>query len=293
MKIIKIVEKFRIWFGLSILIICIGVAFAAAKGLNYGIDFTGGTMLQINIGKTVSIDDSKNMISKYNLSPEIQHAGEGKTQIIIKTKKALGVDERTEIFKIFKDKYALKDSALMSTEQFGPSIGFEMEQKALIAVLIASAAMLIFIAIRFEFKFAVAAIVALFHDIVILFAIYAVFGVPINMSFIAAILTIVGYSMNDTIVVFDRIRENLSIMKKVDPIEVANMSLIQVLPRSINTTLATILVIVALYILGVPSIKEFTFPLIAGIFFGAFSSVFIATPLWAIWSSKKKLSEIK
>lgn len=288
----KIVENAKIWFGISIVIMLIGLGFIMTQGLNYGIDFTGGTMLQINIGKTISVDEAKSVVAKYNLQEEIQHTGAAKAEIILKTKQALDTNKRTEIFNLYKTKYNLKEEDFRGSEQFGPAIGQEIQWKALQGVLIATVLMLVYISWRFEYIFGVAAIVAMFHDVFFLICIYAVLRIPVNSAFIAAVLTILGYSINDTIVVFDRVRENVKIMKRATFAEIADATVFQTLSRSINTTLATILVIIALYVMGVPSIKEFTFPLIAGIAMGAFSSIFIASPIWAIWNSKIKPKNI-
>lgn len=291
-KPLKIVENAKYLFGASALVMVVGLVLAMTVGMNKGIDFTGGTMLQIDIGKTISVAEANEVIKSQNLHADIQHAGTDKTEIIIKTKQSLDTPERTAIFDLYKEKYGLKDEAFRGSEQFGPSIGAEIQNKALIAILIASVCMLIYITFRFEYVYGVAAIIALIHDVLILLAVYAIFRVPLNSTFIAAVLTIVGYSINDTIVVFDRVRENVKIMKRATFTDIANISVTQTVARSINTSLTTVLVILALYVMGVPSIKEFTFPLIIGITVGTFSSVGIASPIWAIWKSKEKPKNI-
>ncbi|MFZ5966036.1 MAG: protein translocase subunit SecF [Bacillota bacterium] len=281
----KIVEKSRIWFGLSIAIIVIGLAIGFIQGFNLGIDFTGGTSMQINLGKEVKVDEIKDITSKFALDADIVHVGENKEEIMIKTKKDLNNNERQEIFAAFKEKYNLKDEDFRQAEQFGPTIGKEIQKRALLSVAIASLGMLIYITFRFEFKFGIAGIIALIHDVLVVIAIYAIFRIPVNSSLVAAILTVVGYSINDTIVVFDRIRENIKFMKKNNYAEIADVSINQTLARSINTSLTTLLTIVSLYILGVDSIKQFALPLIAGITTGAYSSIFIASPIWVIWKN--------
>ncbi|MFT9494027.1 protein translocase subunit SecF [Anaerosolibacter sp.] len=284
----RIVEKSKIWFGLSIAVIVIGLFVGLINGFNMGIDFTGGTMMQINIGETIGVEEAKDITSQFALDADILHAGEEKQEIIIKTKKDLDNKEREEIFNVFKEKYNLQDEDFRQAEQFGPTMGKEIAQKALLSIAIASIGMLAYITFRFEFKFGVAGIIALIHDVLVVVAIYGLFQIPLNSSLVAAVLTVVGYSINDTIVVFDRIRENLKFAKKPDYAGIANESINQTLARSINTSLTTLITIVTLYVLGVESIRQFALPLIAGIATGAYSSIFIASPIWVIWKNWEK-----
>lgn len=281
----KIIERKKIWFGLSIAIIVIGLLIGAIRGLNLGIDFTGGTMMQIDLGKEVSVEEVRELTSKFDLKAEILHAGEEKNEVIIKTKKNLANKDRKEVFNAFKEKFDLKDGDLRQAEQFGPSMGEETQRKALKAIAIAAVGMLIYITLRFEYKFGVAAILTLIHDILVVLALFAIFRIPVNSSFVAAMLTIVGYSINDTIVVFDRIRENIKFMKKKRYDEVVNESIGQTITRSINTSITTLVTIGTLYIFGVESIKAFALPLVVGIVTGTYSSIFIASPIWASWKN--------
>ncbi|WP_165000349.1 protein translocase subunit SecF [Anaerophilus nitritogenes] len=277
----KIVSKKKLWFSLSIAIIVIGLIMGMFRGFNLGIDFTGGTMMQVYLGKTVPVNEVKEVIAKFDLDAEILHAGDKKEEIIIKTKKDLNTNERQEVFESLKDKYNLKDNEPRQAEQFGPSMGSEIQRKALISIGIAALGMLIYITFRFEVKFGVSAILALIHDILIVLSVFAIFRIPLNSSFVAAMLTIVGYSINDTIVVFDRIRENMRYVKKKNYEEVVDMSINQTITRTINTSLTTLVMIAVLYIFGVEAIKTFTLPLILGTAVGTYSSIFIASPIWA------------
>lgn len=279
----KIVERYKIWFGISIAVMIIGLFMMFTKGLNYGIDFTGGTMIQIEMGQKVSVADLEKTIAKFDLKPEILHVGEAKTEVMIKTTEALDTGKRDEVFNTIAEAYKLNQDAFRGSEQFGPAVGKELQQKALIAIAIASVGMLAYITLRFQLVYGVAAITALLHDILILLSVYAIFQIPVNSPFIAAILTVVGYSINDTIVVFDRIREKLREKKKESFADVANASIQSTLARSINTSLTTVIVISGLYVFGVESIKTFSLPLIVGIAVGTFSSIFIASPIWALW----------
>jgi len=176
--------------------------------------------------------------------------------------------------------FAITDQDVLTVEQFGPSVGKELRNNAIMAVLIAALGMLVYIVIRFEWKFGVAAIVGVAHDILIVIAFYGLFNVTINSPFIAGVLTVVGYSINDTIVVFDRIRENLGIMKKNNTGDLIDKSINQTLGRSIMTSFTTLIVMVPLYLLTTSTIREFTLPLMIGVLVGCASSVFIASPIY-------------
>jgi len=286
----NIAGKYKMWFTISLVIFLIGAGVIFTKGFNLGIDFTGGTMMQLEIGKTISVDEAKEVIAEFNLNPEILHAGVEKTEIIIKTKESLDNTQRMAVMNKVIETYNLDSkTAIRGAEQFGPSIGSEIRNKAMISILVAAVFMLAYITFRFEFVFGIAAIIALLHDVLFLLTIYAVFRIPVNSSFIAAVLTIVGYSINDTIVVFDRVRENVKVTKVKSYFDVADLSLKQTITRSINTSLTTALVIGSLYFLGVEAIKDFALPLLAGILVGTYSSIFIASPVWALIRTNLKV----
>ena len=278
----KIVEKSKIWFSISLAIILIGVVLMCARGLNFGIDFKGGTKLVVELGDNFDKVEVDNIVKEY-ASDAVTKTVEG-TQYEIKSTE-LDETKTAELFDALKEKYTLDDSALVSETQIGPSVGKELSRNAIIAVLVACVAMLVYIAIRFEFTFGVAAIGALIHDVLITLSVYAIFDIPVNSSFIAAMLTIVGYSINDTIVVFDRIRENNHSMRRSNPAEIANKSINKTLARSINTSLTTLIIIGAVNVF-VPTVREFSFPLLIGIAAGAYSSIFIASPIWVILKNK-------
>lgn len=225
---------------------------------------------------------------RFDTDAAITYVGEDRTQVQIKTKLDLTEAQRGELFNSFKEKYDLKPEALLSEQNVGPTIGDQLKRQALLSVVLAGLGILIYITFRFEFRFGVAAVIAFLHDVLVVLAIFAVFKLPINSSFIAAILTIVGYSINATIVIFDRVRENRALMKKMSLAELVNVSVSQTMARSINTSLTTLITISMVYIMGVESIKEFALPIIAGLIAGAYSSMFVAGPLWAIWKSSSK-----
>lgn len=282
MKIINITEKYKLWFAISALIILLGVVMIFVRGFNEGIDFTGGTMIQVDLGRTISVSDIQDAIDEFDLNAEIVHAGEERNEVIIKTGLSLNNDERMAIVQALKTSFGEETTEFRGANQFSPNIGAEIRGRALLSVAFASLLMLLYISIRFEPIFGVSAVIALVHDVMILLSIYAIFGLTINQSFIAAILTVVGYSINDTIVVFDRVRENVGREKNKSHFEIANLSISQTIVRTLNTSLTTLLVIGALFIFGTSTIREFAFPLLAGVLVGTYSSIFIANPVWAL-----------
>lgn len=289
----KIIEKTKIWFAISIIITIIGIGFLATKGLNYGIDFKGGTLITLNINQKFNKADVNDIIDKYAKEKySTKVADEGKEIQIIVQEGVLDEEKTNALIDEIKEKYSLEDSALIGKENIGATVGNELKKKALLALGVSSLAMLIYITARFEFSYAAAAIIALLHDVFITVSFYAILGIQVNTPFIAAILTIVGYSINDTIVIFDRIRENVKRNRRMNSAEIANMSITETMTRSINTSLTTLITIVAVYVM-VPSIREFSLPLIVGIACGAYSSIFIASPLWVIFKNAKQKKKAK
>lgn len=283
----NIIKNKKIFFGISLAIIIIGLSLSLVRGFNLGIDFTGGTLIEIQMNDYIETSEIREITDTFDNSASINHIGEERDIVQIRTIESMNNEARLNVFNQFKEKYSLTENEPLRSEQFGPAIGREIQNKAFLSVIIATIGMLIYITIRFQFSYGIAAIVALLHDVLIVLAVYSIFRIPVNSPFVAAMLTVVGYSINDTIVVFDRIRENLKTAKRNTYDIVAETSIRQTLTRSINTSLTTLLAITALYILGVESIKEFTFPLLAGITIGTYSSIFIASPTWVLIKSKK------
>ncbi len=282
----NIIKNRKIFAICSLAVIIIGLLMFFIRGLNYGIDFTGGTLIQINVGKFIPVDEVREIMDKYDKDASILHAGTEKDELIIKSTLDLPNDTITSIINEFIEKYDLSKNNFQS-QKFGPFMGKEIRSKALLSTVIATVLMLIYITWRFEFNFGIAAIIALVHDILVMVAVYSILRIPVNSSFIAAILTILGYSINDTIVIFDRIRENTKLYPKESIDNLINNSIKQSLRRTINTSLTTLISVLVLYILGVEDIKVLALPLMIGIITGTYSSLFIASPIWYELKNRK------
>lgn len=287
-----------IYIAVSVAIILVGLVFFLVSGFNIDIDFAGGTSIMFDAGQTTTKDEVAQVVEEaLGFAPSaVQPSLDNPNEMTIKTKN-LTESESDAVISALKTKYSLaEDYSNYSISTFTPAYGKQLAGEALWAVLIAVILMLIYITIRFEFLSGISAIMALIHDVLIMVSVYAIFKVPVNSSFIAVVLTILGYSINNTIIIFDRIRENNKLAKKETFAEITNKSISQTLGRSINTTITTFIMVATLYILGVESIKEFALPLIIGILGGAYSSIFIVSPLWAMmktagYNSRKKAAQ--
>ncbi len=275
----NIIKNRRYSYMISLVIILAGLIMFFTNGLNYGIDFTGGTMIQLNIGTFVEVEDAREIMDKYDESASIIHAGSGKEELIVRSSLDLGNTEISNIVDEFVGRFQM-DPDNYQAQKFGAFMGKEIRNRAILSIGIAALLMLAYISFRFQFKFGVAAIVALIHDILIALSIYSLLRLPVNSSFIAAMLTIVGYSINDTIVIFDRIREELRLNQKKGLEETIEDSVKLSLRRTINTTITTVIAVGSLYVLGVEDVKVLALPLLLGMLSGTYSSLFIATPVW-------------
>lgn len=261
------------------------VLYIVHGGFNFDVEFMGGIRMQVNMHTDFDNKEVADLIQEKTVdtvSAKVQ-TGDNPQVAVIKTPP---VDEtvKTEIFNALKDKYNLSDDDLLSVSSASASFGNEIQRKALLYTLLAIICILIYIAIRFEWRSAIMAVIALAINVLIMAAIYAITNIPLNTNFIAAMLTVVGYSINNTIVIFDRIRENTKSRKKNETIsEMVNRSVFETMGRTINSTITTLITIVLIYILGVSAIKEFALPLIVGILAGAYTSIFIASTFWASW----------
>lgn len=278
---LKIVERAKYFCILPIVIILVGIIFLIAMGgFVQDVDFAGGMTMYVEMGKEVDFDEVADVVKGADASitsPKVL-SSDG-TQIIIQTT-PIERDVRDKIITALKDHFSLDDAAILQVEDVTAAMGSELRGQALKAALIACLLMLIYISIRFEFFTGASAVICLLHDVLVMLAFYAIFRVPINANFIAAMLTIIGYSINNTIVVFDRVRENQGKVQKSDLTALVNTSVKQTLRRSCFTTLTTIIPVIFLYILGVDAIREFALPLMVGLIAGTYSSVLLAGPIW-------------
>lgn len=291
----------NIYFSISGLIIILGIISLLVVGLNLGIDFESGSRVEINIDKPFIEKDVLDLllvaenkaieqkIEDVDLKPSsITTAGNNNEIAIVRFDKIVDSSILPIIKEVFRAEYG--EHVDIAESMVDPTIARETAKNALYAVLAASVGIIIYVTIRFEYRFAVAGVVALLYDAFFIIAAFSILRIEIDMTFIAAVLTIVGYSINDTIVIFDRIRENMKNVKlktKEQLEEIVNRSLNQTLVRSINTTLTVIMVALALYLLGGSGIKNFSFALLLGLFSGAYSSIFIASQIWVIWKAKE------
>ena len=295
-KSIDFIGKKAVFFTISGIIIAAGLismgvhSATEGKALNYGLDFMGGTSTTADFGKDMSIEDIEKdivpYVEKVTGDSDVQATKvEGTTQVTIKTR-TLSLDERQELEDTLAENCDV-DASTITSQSISSTISGEMRSDALKAVIVSCIFMLLYIWFRFkDIRFAASAILALVHDVLVVITVYALVRISVGSTFIACVLTIVGYSINDTIVIFDRIRENLALKTGKQTAEelreVANKSLTQTLSRSINTSITTFIMVVMLYILGVASIRDFSLPLMAGLVCGAYSSICIATELWYV-----------
>lgn len=259
------------------------------KGPHYGIDFLGGTSIELEFEQPIAISDVRSAVSKAGFgNAEIKNFG-APNEILIRVQEQEAGTEisgaiKASISKAFPD----NSYTVQLVEKVGPKIGAELRSSAFWAILIALLGILMYISWRFEFMFAVGAIVALFHDVLITLGVFSVLGLEISLAIIAAFLTIVGYSLNDTIVVFDRIRENLKVLRRETYEAVVNTSINQSLTRTIVTSLTTLAVVTILYFFGGEVIHNFAFALIIGVLIGTYSSIFIASPIVVEWEKRRE-----
>ena len=294
-----IIGKRKISYAISSLLIIASLFFMVTRGFNMGIDFTGGTIMDLRFEKAVNINDVRAVLNEYNLSNStIQLSGESSSStesenVMIRTVD-LEEQERKEVMAGLTDK--LGAYQVLREEKVGATMGTELIMNAIYATIISWLLIIAYVSYRFEFKFGISAVLGLAHNVIIVLGAFALTQRQIDSSFVAALLTIIGYSINDTIVIFDRIRENLKLhfRKNGDIVELVNTSIYQTMTRSIYTVSTVLFATFALYFFGGDTTKDFAFALLIGFFCGAYTSIFIASPLWVTfrrYSDKKRLAK--
>ena len=280
MKFIQFNKFYRLFNIFSITLILISILFLVIKGLNFGVDFKGGTLIELRTNNNIQISNIRDAFGKMNLGDvSVKNFG-NENDYIIKFEKKNSNDPNfiTEI-KDELSKSIGNNFDIRRVENVGPKVSAELLKSGIIAIGLSLAAMLIYIWIRFEWQFSLGAIAALFHDVIITLGIFSIFSLEINLSIVAAVLTIVGYSMNDTVVIFDRVRENLKKISDIKIFELTNISINETLSRTIITSVTTLLALISIFIFGGEILKGFSFAMILGVIIGTYSSIYIANPI--------------
>ena len=297
MKNFDFVGRRMIFFAISIVVILAGVVSFFVRGFNLGRDFTGGTQMSFvlrekNDGdKTVAVNDSVLSDIKAIYTAEgindadvVKNSEDG--SVTVNNGTVLTAEQQDKIKKAVAEKYTINDDECEYSSTSG-SVSRDLKDKAVKGILIAVALMLLYIMFRFNWRSGIAAVICLIHDVLIMLSAYTMLGIPMDSNMIAAVLTIVGYSINATIIIFDRVRENVRGNKKMSFAESANLAVNQTVTRSINTTLTTLFTIGLICLLGPTSIKQFSLPIIVGVIAGLYSSVFLSTNIWIMLKGKK------
>jgi preprotein translocase subunit SecF len=286
-------SKFRLANIISLVLFVTSVIFIIFKGLNYGIDFKGGTLIELRSNNT-NASSIRSLLNNMDLGDvnvkkfgqigdyliKVEQKENDSNKIILQIKKNLSDNLNTEI-------------NFRRVENVGPKVSSELLQSGIIAISLSLAAMLFYIWIRFEWQFSIGSIIALFHDVVITLGIFSILSLEINLSIIAAVLTIVGYSMNDTVVIYDRIRENLNKYNRLNISEIADLSINDTLARTIITSATTLLALLSIFILGGEILRGFSFAMILGVLIGTYSSIFVASPILNFFKVTYKTLEKK
>lgn len=292
---IDFIGNAKSFFAVSALMVVASLVLLATRGLNYGIDFAGGTEMQIRFNETVSTDDFRKVVSELGLAKaQVQSfdsdsefvlrlpSAEGKTEKEISQAGAEQVKRATEAF---LTKYP--GAEIRRVDSVGPQIGSELKRNGILAILYALLLILIYVGLRFDYEFAPGAVICLFHDAIITLGIFALVGKEVNVQTLAAILTIIGYSLNDTIVNYDRIRENIQKKLSKNLGQLINTSINETLSRTIWTSVTTMLAVISLYFIGKGVISDFAFTLGIGVVVGTYSSIYVASPMVLLLSKKK------
>ena len=273
----------------SIVFVICSILLLSFKGLNYGIDFKGGTLIELRSNDSnVTVSKIRSTLLNMNLGDVSVKKFGNENDFLIKFEKK---DNNLTVIENIKDNLSKNvsfDFNFRRVESVGPKVSSELLKSGIIAILVSLGAMLIYIWIRFEWQFSVGAILALFHDVILTLGIFSLFSLEINLSIVAAVLTIVGYSMNDTVVIFDRVRENLKKFSDIKIFELTNISINETLSRTIITSITTLLALLSIFFLGGEILKGFSLAMILGVVFGTYSSIYIANPILVLFKVSQK-----
>ena len=287
-------SKFKTFNIFSLIAFFVSVLFIIFKGLNYGIDFKGGTLIELRGNNNVSTAEIRSSLNSMNLGDvNVKEFGK-KGDFLIKVEQKLENNNKLipEIKKNLINKLN-SEINFRRVENVGPKVSSELLKSGIIAISLSLAAMLFYIWVRFEWQFSIGSIIALFHDVIITIGIFSILSLEINLSIIAAVLTIVGYSMNDTVVIYDRIRENLNKYTTLNISEISDLSINETLSRTVITSLTTLLALISIYILGGEILRGFSFAMILGVIVGTYSSIFVAAPVLKFFKVSYKTLEKK
>ncbi len=278
---LNFVNYFKKFNLISIFLVLVSLIFITFKGLNYGIDFKGGSLIEIRLeNKNIKTSDIRDALTNLNLGDiNVKNFGDN-NDYLIKIEEKL--NNKTSLITKIKNTLNEKLNEEINyrrIESVGPKVSQELLQSGLISIGLALLMMLIYIWFRFEWQFSLGSIIALFHDVLITIGIFSILSIEINLSIVAAVLTIVGYSMNDTVVIYDRIRENLSKYHKLEIDEISNLSVNETLSRTLITSITTLLALFSIFILGGEILRGFSFAMILGVIIGTYSSIFVASPI--------------
>ena len=278
---IQFINYFRLFNFVSLILILISVGFIFYKGLNFGVDFKGGTLIELRVENTeIGIGDVRQSFIEMNLGDvNVKKFGKGNDYLIKFEQTDKNKENFIENIKTQLSKNLAGNFSFRRVENVGPKVSGELLKSGLIAIVLSLSAMLIYIWIRFEWQFSLGAIIALIHDVIITIGFFSILEFEINLSIVAALLTIVGYSMNDTVVIFDRVRENLKKYSSKSINEISNLSINETLSRTIITSLTTLLALLSIFFFGGKILHGFSFAMILGVIFGTYSSIFIANPI--------------
>ncbi len=275
MKTLDFMGQRKIAIAFSVILLAVAIGSLATRQLNWGLDFTGGTLVEVNYSETADLNAVRATLDEKGFAGAIVVSFGTDRDVLIRLPKGYSDQQGAELLSILQQAYD-GTVELRRIEFVGPQVGDELREQGGLAMLLALGLVMIYIAFRFQFKFAVGAVVALIHDVLVVLGFFSVTGMEFDLTVLAALLAVIGYSLNDTIVVSDRIRENFRKLRKIEPVEVINISLSETLGRTLVTSLTTMLVLVALALFGGEMINAFAVALLVGVFIGTYSSIYVA-----------------